>query len=1022
MDYVASGNLWKAFRKEIQSDLLKLQEACLADAPGPSGFLRDFEESYFYPINNWKSLEEKEESPSVKVPNMVYPEVEYPPKLVAPTPPEILAEILLALENPDAEIPAPVYHEDVLVTEADVKVVQNVAAATAQEVVLEEVIAKVVQAVSIEFEKNKKEKKIRKRKLIINDSDEEEAVQEAVNQQEEILQRPTTQAVEGQNAVVNKKEALESARRREISRVSTTAVAHRRKIKETPAQKNPGTSQSDKPSESGSLNPDKKPTSSKPPTGPKRKVSSSAASDDEDKSPPCTRQGLRKRQKSATPSKKGKGASPSKTASPTDKASSEDSPLKTTSNILVVESHNSSPDNIQTKVFQDDAGTATSGFKDPGLTIDVPKLYDTSRDKAPALSPVVEDAQPINTMLPDEPVEESHSTDESPATHQDKSLEGEDHALSGSDNVNLHPHHSDDTVSESDAMEETSKLEKQNFQEASTLDTKADPGTTSMPAPTPSELEQLKHADPLSFLKIIMNVDTSSSPSPDAIPVATVGSGNQEDTSSLLRQIKERFFDVNLVDLLIRDPLKSHGLNQLLKKVDLLQVSTTVSDVLVLLGSLVEQLQADILRKRSIERELSEAMASRDSSWNSAVDATQRVSTTAVAHRRKIKETPAQKNPGTSQSDKPSESGSLNPDKKPTSSKPPTGPKRKVSSSAASDDEDKSPPCTRQGLRKRQKSATPSKKGKGASPSKTASPTDKASSEDSPLKTTSNILVVESHNSSPDNIQTKVFQDDAGTATSGFKDPGLTIDVPKLYDTSRDKAPALSPVVEDAQPINTMLPDEPVEESHSTDESPATHQDKSLEGEDHALSGSDNVNLHPHHSDDTVSESDAMEETSKLEKQNFQEASTLDTKADPGTTSMPAPTPSELEQLKHADPLRTNPVSISTTAPSSSNASEMQFASTNAGSQLFTPGSSAFEWRTNNPYGMPNPYMTGTRGAGPTYNTNTTTFLPNVGSVGRSAQTTGFSAQIPNFTTSNQAAFRQEMDASNHDMLGTLAQ
>jgi len=249
---------------------------------------------------------------------------------------------------------------------------------------------------------------------------------------------------------------------------------------------------------------------------------------------------------------------------------------------------------------------------------------DTSRDKAPALSPVVEDAQPINTMLPDEPVEESHSTDESPATHQDKSLEGEDHALSGSDNVNLHPHHSDDTVSESDATEETSKLEKQNFQEASTLDTKADPGTTSMPAPTPSELEQLKHADPLSFLKIIMNVDTSSSPSPDAIPVATVGSGNQEDTSSVLRQIKERFFDVNLVDLLIRDPLKSHGLHQLLRKVDLLQVSTTVSDVLVLLGSLVEQLQADILRKRSIERELSEAIASRDSSWNSAVDATQR--------------------------------------------------------------------------------------------------------------------------------------------------------------------------------------------------------------------------------------------------------------------------------------------------------------------------------------------------------------------------------------------------------------
>src|SRR3954469_20427754 len=79
-------------------------------------------------------------------------------------------------------------------------------------------------------------------------------------------------------------------------------------------------------------------------------------------------------------------------------------------------------------------------------------------------------------------------------------------------------------------------------------------------------------------------------------------------------------------------------------------------------------------------------------------------------------------------------------------------------------------------------------------------------------------------------------------------------------------------------------------------------------------------------------------------------------------------------------------------------------------------------WRPNFQYGMPHSYMTGLGGTGHTYTTtNPTTFLPNVGSIGRSGQNTCFSAQVPPFTTNSQAAFQQEMDASNHAMLGTLA-
>src|SRR3954464_4273989 len=85
-----------------------------------------------------------------------------------------------------------------------VKVVKKATATTKNEVVPEEVIAKVVKAVSTDFEKKKKEaekkkkksninaeivegveeKKISKRKMILQESDEENAAQEAVNQQE----------------------------------------------------------------------------------------------------------------------------------------------------------------------------------------------------------------------------------------------------------------------------------------------------------------------------------------------------------------------------------------------------------------------------------------------------------------------------------------------------------------------------------------------------------------------------------------------------------------------------------------------------------------------------------------------------------------------------------------------------------------------------------------------------------------------------------------------------------------------
>ncbi|XP_058732890.1 uncharacterized protein LOC131604470 [Vicia villosa] len=256
------------------------------------------------------------------------------------------------------------------------------------------------------------------------------------------------------------------------------AVTRKRKIKEVPTQKASEVSKSNKPSGSDSITTDKKPTSSKPPTHSKRKASQIVVSDDDDKSPPRTRQAQKKRQKAVTPLGKEKGSGSSKITSPGEKVSSEESPLKGGSNVLLVESHNSSPDNIPTK---DDVGTATSDLKAFSLTIDLDNL----QDKSCALSPVVEDAQSLATIIPTMLVEESHSTDDSPPTHKSENM-GADRQCSGSNNAAGHPTGSEDTVSEQDAMEETSKLATVGPHETSPFGTIVSPETTSTPAPVAS--------------------------------------------------------------------------------------------------------------------------------------------------------------------------------------------------------------------------------------------------------------------------------------------------------------------------------------------------------------------------------------------------------------------------------------------------------------------------------------------------------------------------------------------------------
>ncbi|XP_058788452.1 uncharacterized protein LOC131662626 [Vicia villosa] len=381
------------------------------------------------------------------------------------------------------------------------------------------------------------------------------------------------------------------------------ALGRKRVIKEAAAQKDAEASRSNKASGDDSVNTGKKPMSSKPPPTPKRKPSNTSASDDEDRSPPHTRQAAKKRQKATISSVKGKGSGTSKPTSSSDKVLSDEQLLKTDGNALVVESHNLSPDNIPPK---DDAGTITSDLKASTLNFDLDNPQGVPQQKSPSLSPVLKDNEPSAKATSPEHTEDTHSNDGSPVINQDEDMEDP-------------PQHSNT------ATNEVSSLHKSSNVETSTFGTIVAPATTSTKTSselTPAELEQLKNTDPVSFLKAMMNAKSVLPIMVETSLNILVESGTGNDTPNLLRQIKKKFFETNLIEVLSKDSTSCFGLNNLLKKVDLLQVSDEASQVIVSLSSLLDQLQADNLRKREVDQKLNTKVTSHSSSWKAANEST----------------------------------------------------------------------------------------------------------------------------------------------------------------------------------------------------------------------------------------------------------------------------------------------------------------------------------------------------------------------------------------------------------------
>lgn len=110
------------------------------------------------------------------------------------------------------------------------------------------------------------------------------------------------------------------------------------------------------------------------------------------------------------------------------------------------------------------------------------------------------------------------------------------------------------------------------------------------------ELEALKWSKPAEYLKEIISARGSSNEKYSSSSTVFGGRSKSESAHNLLKKIKEKSFDVDLLEVLESDPSACFGIKDLLKRVDILNISPEVADIITDIGLLIDQIIVDLHR------------------------------------------------------------------------------------------------------------------------------------------------------------------------------------------------------------------------------------------------------------------------------------------------------------------------------------------------------------------------------------------------------------------------------------------
>lgn len=89
-----------------------------------------------------------------------------------------------------------------------------------------------------------------------------------------------------------------------------------------------------------------------------------------------------------------------------------------------------------------------------------------------------------------------------------------------------------------------------------------------------------------------------------------------ETTHQILHKIRETVFDVNLIQLLESNASACHGIKDLRKKVNVLNIFLEVAYIFFEHGFLLDQISTDLLRKQDATNKINNKMETQEATWD----------------------------------------------------------------------------------------------------------------------------------------------------------------------------------------------------------------------------------------------------------------------------------------------------------------------------------------------------------------------------------------------------------------------
>ncbi|XP_050909167.1 uncharacterized protein LOC127122938 [Lathyrus oleraceus] len=186
-------------------------------------------------------------------------------------------------------------------------------------------------------------------------------------------------------------------------------------------------------------------------------------------------------------------------------------------------------------------------------------------------------------------------------------------------------HEEDDEENDANDEENSGEMPKAIQSSDAAKELKA-PSNGNTDASSLEELKALKWSKPTKYLKAIISDKGSSNDKCSSSSTMFGGYLVSKSADDLLKNIKEKALDVDLLQVLENDPSACFGINDLLKRVDILTTSLEVVDVIIEIGLLIDQITTDLHCIKYASTKIQNKTETQAAKWEVVTESTTRVS------------------------------------------------------------------------------------------------------------------------------------------------------------------------------------------------------------------------------------------------------------------------------------------------------------------------------------------------------------------------------------------------------------